>query len=103
VSSSDLPSELDLVVGARFRAPITGAGSQGYRWLAEVTGDAHAVEVQTAGIPPAADRPGEGSFARELRIVAVATGTAVIDLALTHAGGRVREHHTITVHVRPGT
>lgn len=103
MSSSDLPSELDLVVGARFRAPITGAGSQGYRWLATVTGDAPAVDVQTAGIPPTGDDPGQGSFARELRIAALAPGTALIDLALTHAGGRVRERHTIIVHVRPGT
>jgi hypothetical protein len=100
VSSSDLPSEVDLVVGALFRAPITGAGSQGYRWLATVTGAAHAVDVQTAGVPPVGDAPGQGSFARELRIVALAPGVAVIDLALTHAGGRVRERRTITVRVR---
>jgi hypothetical protein len=88
------------VIGAQFRAPITGAGSQGYRWLKTVTGDADAVEVQTVGVPPAGDSPGQGSFARELHIAALAPGTVVIDLALTHAGGRVRERHTITVRVR---
>ncbi|KHK96074.1 hypothetical protein LK09_17220 [Microbacterium mangrovi] len=100
MSSSDLPSELDLVIGERFRAPITGAGGQGYRWLATVTGDADAVDVQTVGIPPAGDPPGQGSFARELRIVGRAPGVAVIDLALTHAGGRVRERLRLTVRVR---
>lgn len=100
MSSSALPSELELVIGARFRAPITGAGGQGYRWLATVTGDADAVEVQTVGVPPTGDSPGQGSFPRELHIAAVAPGTALIELALTHAGGRVRERHTITVRVR---
>jgi hypothetical protein len=100
----DLPSELDLVIGALFRAPITGAGSQGFRWLATVTGDADAVQVRTVGIPPDPPAPGVpaqvGSYARELQIDAISTGTAVVDLALTHVGGDVRERHTITVRVR---
>ena len=94
-----LPSELDLVVGAQFRAPITGAGSQGYRWLATVTGDADAVEVRTVGVPPAGDSPGVGSYPRELQIDARRAGIATVELALTHAGGRVREQHRIVVRV----
>lgn len=94
-----LPSELDLVVGARFRAPITGAGSQGYRWLVTVTGDEDAVEVRTVGVPPPGESPGEGSYPRELQIDAHRPGTATVELALTHAGGRVREQHRLVVRV----
>ncbi len=96
----DLPSELELVIGARFRAPITGAGSQGYRWLATVTGDADAVDVATVGVPPADASAGQGSYARELRIEGVRAGVATVRLALTHAGGAVREEHKIVVRVR---
>jgi hypothetical protein len=95
----DLPSELDLVIGAEFRAPITGAGSQGYRWLVTVAGDQEAVDVRTVGVPPVGDSPGVGSFARELQIDALTPGTAVVDLSLTRVGGEVREQHTLTVRV----
>ena len=94
-----LPSELDLVVGAQFRAPITGAGSQGYRWLVTVTGDEDAVEVRTVGVPPSGESPGRGSFPRELQIDARRPGSAIVELALTHAGGRVREQHRLVVQV----
>ncbi len=96
----DLPSDIDLVIGARFSAPITGAGSQGYRWLATVSGDAGAVAVQTLGVPPGLGSTGRGSYRRELRIDALAAGVATVDLALTHAGGHVAERHMITVRVR---
>nr|WP_274636517.1 hypothetical protein [Microbacterium bovistercoris] len=95
----DLPSELELTIGAQFRAPITGAGSQGYRWLATVTGDAATIEVRTVGTPPVGHSPGHGSYERELQIDALQAGVAVIDLALTHAGGRVRERHGLVVRV----
>ncbi|WP_417563338.1 hypothetical protein [Microbacterium sp.] len=98
----NLPSELELGVGAQFRAPITGAGSQGYRWLATVTGDAAAVDVRTVGVVPADEAEAHGSYARELQIDALAVGIAHVDLALTHAGGRVRERHLVVVHVVAG-
>jgi hypothetical protein len=98
-SSSALPSELELQVGAHFRAPITGAGSQGYRWTVEISGATGAVAVSTAGIPPTHDA-GVGSFPRELRIDARAPGDAMVQLTLARHSGRVREQHVITVHVR---
>ncbi|QAY60284.1 hypothetical protein ET475_10005 [Microbacterium protaetiae] len=94
-----LPSEIDLVIGEHFRAPITGAGSQGYRWLVTVTRDAAAVAVRTVGVPPAGDSPGQGSYPRELQIDALQTGVAVVDLALTRVNGEVRERHVLTVRV----
>lgn len=88
------------MTGAEFRAPVTGAGSQGYRWIVTVTGDAEAVEASVAGIPPSA-ATAAGSFARELRIQARRPGVARIGLALVHSGGRVREEHAVTVRVDP--
>jgi hypothetical protein len=102
-SSSGLPSELDLVIGDSFRAPITGAGSQGYRWLATIDGDADAVEVDTVGVPPAGGQQGQGSYPRELRVEGLRAGTATVRLALTHAGGAVREEHVIVVRVHDAT
>lgn len=94
-----LPSEITLAVGEHFRAPITGAGSQGYRWLTEVTVDAASVAVRTVGVPPPDPSPGQGSYPRELQIDALEPGVAVVDLALTRVGGEVRERHVVTVRV----
>jgi hypothetical protein len=98
VSSSVLPPELELAIGEQFRAPITGAGSQGYGWSVDVAGDSGAVAVQTAGVPPQVD-PGVGSYGQELRITGLAAGVADVRLTLARGSGRVREQHRITVRV----
>ncbi len=98
-SSSDLPSELELDVGAHFRAPITGAGSQGYRWTVEISGATDALAASTVAITPQHDA-GVGSYPRELRIDGLAPGDATVQLTLARHSGRVREHHVITVHIR---
>ncbi len=87
------------MVGAHFRAPITGAGSQGYRWTVEISGATNSVAVRTVGIPPQHDI-GVGSYRRELRIDALAPGIATVHLSLARHSGRVREQHVISVHVR---
>lgn len=92
---------MTLSPGADFRAPVTGAGSQGYRWIVTVTGDVGTIEAAVTGIPPV-QLGGVGSFARELSIRARKPGVARVELALVHSGGRTREQHSIVVHVTPG-
>jgi hypothetical protein len=98
VSSSGLPPELVLLVGEQFRAPITGAASQGYGWSVVIDGDRDAITVETAGIPPETD-VGVGSWEQELRITALEPGVARLQLTLARGSGRIREQHNTTVRV----
>ncbi len=97
-----LPTAIDLVVGEEFRSPVTGAGSQGYRWIVTVSGSSGAVSATVDPVPPS-DPSASGSFPRVLTILGLATGVATVHLALTRSGGRIREEWSLTVRVHAAT
>jgi len=86
------------LVGEQFRAPITGAASQGYGWRVVIEGDQDAITVETVGIPPERD-VGAGSWEQELRITALVPGVARLQLTLARGSGRIREQYNTTVRV----
>lgn len=110
--SSDQPAELTIRVGEEAIVPLGGAGSVGYGWTWQLSGDTDAVKITLKPMPPpVADLdprgiqvPRGGSRTHRLAIHALKPGRVTIHLSLGRAfepDRPPRERLTITTHVVP--
>jgi predicted secreted protein len=105
----DLPTKITLRVGDHISLPVTGAGTVGYFWRIEVSGDQEAVAATICprDPPPTVEEPREPrgySAPQALLLQAQKPGKATIKLKLMRAWTEPRpprEEHQLEVTVQP--